>query len=124
MDFKPAIICLLVLISGCSTTQTTNEAIGNNTLEVLVVSSSGSPVSGVEIDIWSAGSTSGPPQVFNVTDENGRAVFGLPLGEFLVGFNSYSEETFPSSVYNFLPAQQPVTIDSDTTEINFTLVPK
>ncbi len=126
MNLKLALLVagLSVLIAGCSTTQTVNEAIGDNTLEVLVMNTEGSPLSGIEVDVWGVSSANGPPQVFNSTDENGRAVFGLPLGEFLVGFNSYSEETFPSSIYNFIPERQEVTISSDMTTLNLTLTPK
>jgi len=116
---------LVPLICGCTSDNTGSEQLqSNNTLQVIVLSSGGSPISGVEVDVWSADNANSAPQAYATTGADGIALFNMPLGDVLIGFNSFSEETFPSSIYEFSSYRTPVSIESDFTAVNLTLTPK
>jgi hypothetical protein len=67
---------------------------GDERLEVKVLGPDGSPIGGVEVDLWTVESPSGPPTAgYAFTNAEGVASFEIPAGEYTIGFNSVN---FPS----------------------------
>ncbi|MBN2142338.1 hypothetical protein JW711_03320 [Candidatus Woesearchaeota archaeon] len=63
---------------------------GEETLEVMMLRPDNSPMQDLEIDLWVANNPDGPPTAgYSRTDEEGKAVFKIPAGDYLIGFNSY-----------------------------------
>jgi hypothetical protein len=67
---------------------------GEENLEVKVLRPYGSPVEGIEVDLWTAENPSGPPTAgYAFTNAEGVASFEIPAGQYTIGFNSVN---FPS----------------------------
>ncbi len=76
-----------VVVSGC-VKQGPEVLVGNETLEVTVLTPNGSPLGNIEVDLWKKDTRAGPPDAsFAVTDEDGIIVFNIPEGEYQIGFN-------------------------------------
>lgn len=81
----------------------------NVTLHVLVIGPDGLPVSGLEVDLWHDTTRAGPPDAaVSFTNSSGIAVFAIPKGGYLVGFNLIN---FPSELE--VPREMPVSVSDD-----------
>jgi len=64
------------------------EYVGDEVLEITVVREDGTPMVGLEIDLWAEGKAEGPPTAaIGETNEEGVATFHLRPGTYLQGFN-------------------------------------
>lgn len=78
------------------------------TLYILILSPDGSPMSGLEVDLWYNTTLAGPPDAgVSLTNSSGIAVFSVQKGGYLIGFNLNnfpatleSPEKMPVSVFN------------------------
>jgi len=72
----------------------------------------------IEVSLWRTNESSGPPIAVSRTNEEGMAIFEVPAGDYLIGFN---ELTFPDEfVYPEFRAYQyeakaPIEVKSDMT---------
>jgi len=81
----------------------------NVTLHVLVVGPDSLPVSGLEVDLWHDTTRAGPPDAaVSFTNSSGIAVFAIPKGGYLIGFNLIN---FPSELE--APREMPVSVSDD-----------
>jgi protocatechuate 3,4-dioxygenase beta subunit len=61
---------------------------GDETLQITVIDELGEPVANLEVDLWTANNAEGAPSAgYLKTDAQGNAVFKVPAGNYLVGFN-------------------------------------
>ncbi len=69
---------------------------GNETLEIFILNTDGSPLGNIEVDLWKKETMAGPPDVgFEITNSQGKAVFRVPAGEYRIGFNQVN---FPKNM--------------------------
>ncbi len=62
---------------------------GNETLEITVLDSNNNSVSNLEVDLWTLEKQNGPPSAGILsTNNNGKVLFKIPEGNYLIGFNS------------------------------------
>jgi len=60
----------------------------NVTLHVLITGPNDTPVNNLEVDLWHDTTKTGPPDAaISFTNSSGIAVFSIPKGGYLIGFN-------------------------------------
>jgi hypothetical protein len=71
---------------------------GEEILEVTILGPDNNPISNLEVDLWTLESSSGPPTAgYLITDDEGKVIFEIPEGDYLIGFNGVS---FPKEFIN------------------------
>ena len=85
---------------------------GNETLEITILDSNSSPVQNIEVDLWKSENANGPPTAgISETDNSGKALFKVPGGNYLVGFNGLN---FPD-IFAY-PEKSPVSVAKGETK--------
>lgn len=80
---------------------------GGEVLEIQVLGPDGGPISNLEVDLWTSETPAGPPSAgVSATNGEGIAVFKIPEGNYLVGFNMIN---FPED-FSY-PAKNPVSAE-------------
>lgn len=115
-------VVLIALILGIyfyfNSSQEPKQLVGDEILEVTLTIDNGSPLSKIEVDLWKAGSKGAPNAGISHTDDNGKAIFNVPDGEYEVGFNLnnfpnnlvYPEKTYVL-VEKGIPTSKTIVID-------------
>ncbi|MFA5382882.1 MAG: hypothetical protein WC356_06955 [Candidatus Micrarchaeia archaeon] len=81
------------LIFGCTNQEQPKFVEGDETLEVTLLDPNNNPISNVEIDLWISQEPNGPPTAgYLITNTEGKVIFQVPEGEYLIGFN---QNNFP-----------------------------
>lgn len=95
----------------------TDSSAPNSTLHVLVLGPESEPVDSLEVDLWKDSEISGPPTAgVSHTNLSGIAVFSMPKGGYIIGFNLLNfPETFE------VPMETPVSISEDFNNITINL---
>ncbi len=89
---------------------------GETLLRVKVVGPGGAPIARLEVDLWTAPPTGGPPTAgVQLTNSEGVAQFGVLPGEYAVGFNMKAfppDLVFPRQMWTAVanPAQVAETV--------------
>ena len=83
----------------------------DNTLKVTITTQDGTVLSGIEVDLWTSGSTGEPNAGVATTNLEGIATFTLAQGNYEIGFNS---NNFPSVLA--YPQKTPVTVTQGSNE--------
>lgn len=75
---------------------------GEETLEVQILDPGNNPIQNVEIDLWTSENQNGPPSAsYETTNSEGKVLFKIPQGNYLIGFNGYKfpeEFIFPEKI--------------------------
>lgn len=96
------LLIAIFLFFGCTAnneeTNQPNFLIGEEVLEVIVMGPDNLPLKNLEVDLWTKEKLSGPPNAgYTITDEQGKAIFNVPIGEYKIGFNTLN---FPQNLEN------------------------
>lgn len=84
---------------------------GETTLRVKVLQPDGTPVTGLEVDLWTATSSTGVPDVgMATTDIYGIASFRVPADSYQIGFNYIN---FPLGKFAYPQVKTSVNVEGD-----------
>jgi hypothetical protein len=79
---------------------------GEESLEITILSPDNNPVQNLEVDLWTLEDQNGPPTAgYSITDNEGKVLFKILEGDYLIGFNDYN---FPKEFINPGKIQVPV----------------
>jgi hypothetical protein len=71
---------------------------GEESLEVTILDPNDEPFLNLEVDLWTLENQNGPPTAgYLITDSDGKVIFKIPKGEYLIGFNG---NNFPKEFIN------------------------
>ncbi len=120
-SFFPVFCLILLVLFGC--TQQGLESIGDEpefligdeVLEVIILNDKNQPLEKIEVDLWKKETLAGPPDTgYSFTNENGKVVFNVPIGEYFIGFNSINFPTNLSQPERFLVEVREGGVNSQT----------
>jgi len=90
---------------------------GEEMLEVIILGPDNNPIQNLEVDLWTIENQHGPPTAgYSFTDINGKVIFKIPEGDYLIGFNGVN---FPKEFIN--PGQTQVPVKKGTNQETITL---
>jgi hypothetical protein len=84
---------------------------GEESLEITILGPANNPFPNLEVDLWTLENPNGPPTAgYLITDAEGKVLFKILEGEYLIGFNGYN---FPKEFIN--PEKVSVSVQKGTT---------
>lgn len=115
------VVLIALILAGYfyfNSSQEPKQLVGDETLEVTLKIDNGNPLNRIEVDLWKAGSKGAPNAGVSHTDDNGKAIFNIPDGEYEIGFNLnnfpnnlvYPEEKTYVLVEKGIPASKTIVV--------------
>ncbi len=94
LEFSFIIFLFIVfLMFGCTNQEQPKFVEGNETLEIILLDPNNNPLPNIEVDLWTNQKPNGPPTAgYLITNTEGKVIFQVPEGEYLLGFN---QNNFP-----------------------------
>jgi hypothetical protein len=93
---------------------------GSESLNIIITSLDNTPISNLEVDLWTEKDTQGPPSAGIVmTNSQGVATFNIPEGNYFVGFNQIG---FPTQFE--YQKKMPIIINKGANQKTIILQPK